>query len=92
MQSVILKQELNSAVILAREIDKARLAWANSRGENALTLAVINGNVEGAEAVAQLLFARMPALAKRADVEGRTPLDHAILGKHIARIKLFASQ
>lgn len=92
LQKTILAEQSESAVVLIKEMDDARLAWANPRGENALTLAVMNGNVEGNEEIARLLFARLPALAKQADADGRTPLDHAILGKHAALIKLFASQ
>jgi hypothetical protein len=91
LQKAIVAQHFDSAVILITEMNDARLAWANPRGENALTLAVMNANVEGNKEIARLLFARMPALAMQPDVNGRTPLDYAIRGGHAALVTLFAA-
>lgn len=74
--------------LLMAEMDDAHLAWTNPRGENALTHAAMQVN----EKIARLLFARLPALAKQPDIDGRTPLDHAVIGGHTALVNFFASQ
>lgn len=89
---VRLVHSVESVCLLISVMNDAQLSWTNPRGENALTLAAMNCNAEGNEKIARHLLARLPALAQQADMDGRTPLDYAVIGEHAALTKLLALQ